>query len=72
MDIDQGVSERPQGPVPVDDAAIAAACRTASAWDFVSSLPEGLNSLCGTSGSQLSGGQRQRIAIARALIRNPS
>lgn len=55
----------------VDDTAIESACRAANAWDFVSSLPEGLNTLCGTQGAQLSGGQRQRIAIARALIRDP-
>ncbi|KAH7354528.1 ABC transporter [Plectosphaerella cucumerina] len=55
----------------VDDSLIEAACRAANAWDFISSLPEGLQTPCGTSGSQLSGGQRQRIAIARALIRNP-
>ncbi|KAF6806884.1 ATP-binding cassette sub-family B member 5 [Colletotrichum sojae] len=57
--------------VPSDDV-IEAACRSVNAWDFVSSLPEGLNTLCGHGGSQLSGGQRQRIAIARALLRNPS
>lgn len=55
----------------VDDAAIEKALRAANAWDFVSSLPEGLGTPTGTSGSQLSGGQRQRIAIARALIRSP-
>jgi ATP-binding cassette subfamily B (MDR/TAP) protein 1 len=54
------------------DEALQEACRTANVWEFVSSLPEGLDTLCGTSGSQLSGGQRQRIAIARALVRRPN
>lgn len=58
--------------VDVSDAEIEAACRAANAWDFISSLPEGLDTPCGTGGSQFSGGQRQRIAIARALIRRPN
>ncbi|EFZ04389.1 ABC transporter [Metarhizium robertsii] len=55
----------------VADAQIEAALRSANAWDFVSSLPDGLSTAAGSNGTQLSGGQRQRIAIARSLIRNP-
>lgn len=47
------------------------ACRQANILDFVSSLPEGLNTPCGPHGTHFSGGQRQRIAVARAVIRRP-
>ena len=50
---------------------IREACQQASALEFIQSLPEGLDTPCGSQGLQFSGGQRQRIAIARALIRNP-
>jgi ATP-binding cassette subfamily C protein len=51
--------------------AAEAALRTAEAWDFVSAMPEGLDTVVGERGAKISGGQRQRVAIARALARNP-
>lgn len=55
----------------VTDAQIYLAAEQSNIHDFVTSLPEGFETLCGNRGAQLSGGQRQRIAIARALIREP-
>lgn len=45
------------------------ALRMASALEFVSKLPKGLDTVIGEKGHGLSEGQAQRIAIARALIR---
>jgi ATP-binding cassette subfamily B (MDR/TAP) protein 1 len=50
---------------------IETAAKQSNIHEFVASLPEGLETMCGSRGTQLSGGQRQRIAIARALIREP-
>lgn len=52
------------------DADIEKALRAACAWDFVSKLPNGINSYVGERGSGLSEGQAQRISIARAVLRN--
>ena len=47
------------------------AARTAHAYEFVSALPQGYDTVVGERGMQLSGGQRQRLAIARAILRDP-
>lgn len=48
---------------------MAAALKTACAWAFVSSLPNGVNTKIAEHGGGLSEGQAQRIAIARAVLR---
>jgi len=55
----------------IDDAAVHQAVKAAQLDEFISGLPEGLNTLVGESGVRLSGGQRQRIGIARALYHDP-
>jgi ABC-type multidrug transport system fused ATPase/permease subunit len=60
------------GKPDASEAEIEAAARKANTWDFISSFPEGLETIVGERGIKLSGGQRQRIAIARAILRNPS
>ena len=47
------------------------AARAVGAWDFISALPEGLNTQIGERGVQLSAGQRQLVAFARALVADP-
>ena len=53
----------------VDPERMKYALEQASLTDFVSRLPEGLQTQIGERGSRLSGGQRQRIGIARALYK---
>ena len=50
------------------DEDLHEALRLAAA-DFISELPDGIESICGEGGTGLSEGQAQRIAIARALLR---
>lgn len=53
------------------DEEIIAACKAASAHDFVSSFPNGYETELGQGGVNLSGGQKQRLCIARALLKQP-
>ncbi|MFH1727762.1 MAG: ABC transporter ATP-binding protein [Pseudomonadota bacterium] len=53
------------------EAEIIEALKLSSAYDFVNSLPQGINTIVKDRGQRLSGGERQRIAIARTLIKKP-
>ena len=44
----------------------------AHAWEFIETLPDGLETRVGERGVKLSGGQRQRLAIARVFLKNPA
>lgn len=55
-----------------DEKKLIDALKLASAYEFVSKLPEGLDTFIGDRGVKLSGGERQRLALARALLRKPS
>lgn len=52
------------------DEEIIEALKVANAWEFVSELPEGLDTNIGDSGGKLSGGQKQRLSIARAVLKD--
>ena len=51
-------------------AELLAVLKLAQLYDFVQSLPKGLETELGENGKVLSGGQRQRVALARALLKN--
>ncbi|KAK6760032.1 hypothetical protein RB195_021525 [Necator americanus] len=59
------------GRLDATQEEINEAARKVGAWQFINSLPQGMQTRVGDRGLQLSGGQKQRIAIARAVIRKP-
>ena len=50
---------------------LAEVVKQANLQEFLSGLPNGLETVVGERGDKLSGGQKQRVSIARALIRDP-
>lgn len=55
----------------VTDASLHMAVETAELSDFLSTLPQGLDTVVSERGTSLSGGQKQRLMLARALALNP-
>lgn len=53
------------------DEEIISALKIAQAWDFVSKLEKGLDSIVNQGGKNFSGGQKQRLTIARAIVSKP-
>jgi len=49
---------------------VIAGATAAKAHDFITSLPNGYDTLVGERGMKLSGGERQRISLARAFLKN--
>lgn len=59
------------GRVDASDAEVEDAAGLAQIHDFVTSLPEGYETLVGERGLKLSGGEKQRVAIARTILKGP-
>ena len=58
-------------PADIDRDRVHSALVQAQLGEFVTSLPDGVDTVVGERGTRLSGGQRQRIGLARALYRRP-
>ncbi|MDO8685534.1 MAG: ABC transporter ATP-binding protein [Clostridiales bacterium] len=54
---------------PMNEMIIQQACEAAQLSEWISTLPDGINTFVGERGGKVSGGQAQRIAIARAIAK---
>ncbi len=52
------------------DEEVAEAAKKCGCHDFIMSLENGYDTVCGSSGGHLSCGERQRISIARAMLKD--
>jgi ATP-binding cassette subfamily B protein len=57
------------GDENASDAEIEAAANVAQAMEFISTRPEGMDTIVNQGGTSLSGGQKQRVAISRAILK---
>ncbi len=53
------------------EAELIESLKGASAWEFVSNLPDQMDTRIGERGIRLSMGEKQRLTIARVVLRNP-
>ncbi|AEC02535.1 ABC transporter ATP-binding protein [Parasphaerochaeta coccoides] len=60
------------GKSDATDAELHAALEAANLSQFISQLPQGLDTLVGERGVRLSGGQKQRLSIARVFLKDPA
>ena len=60
------------GKEDATDEEVIEALKAAEAYDFVSNMENGINSMIYEGGKNFSGGQKQRLTIARALVKKPS
>ena len=50
---------------------VISAAQNADIHDFITTLPDGYETIVGERGLKLSGGEKQRVAIARTILKNP-
>jgi ABC-type multidrug transport system fused ATPase/permease subunit len=58
------------GDMSASDEEVYKAAKAAHIHNFIMTLSDGYNTICGERGNNFSGGQRQRIIIARAFLKN--
>ncbi|MCX7748160.1 MAG: ABC transporter ATP-binding protein/permease [Clostridia bacterium] len=59
------------GNQTANEEEIEFACKQSGLWEYIETLPSGINTVIGSQGIGISGGQKQRIAIARIYLKNP-